>query len=83
MCRLNVNIFYLPSALDIILGDRCDRKNTKTTFFIQVYPHLLVVEFTKNVTFLRNARFDVIFTSVMIIKLDFLCKSFCYKSRVG
>ena len=45
--------------------------------------HLLVVEFSKNVTFGRNARFDVILTSKIIIKLDFLCKSFCNKSSVG
>ena len=55
----------------------------QNSYFIQVKPHLLVVEFSKNVTFLRNARFDVILTSVIIIILDFLCKSFCYKSLVG
>ena len=42
-----------------------------------------MVELSKNVTFGRNARFDVILTSVIIIKLDFLCKSFCNKSHVG
>ena len=47
-----------------------------------------MVEFSENVTIRsvtirRNARFDVILTSVIIIKLDFLCKSFCYKSLVG
>ena len=51
--------------------------------FIQIKPHLLVVEFSKNVTFRRNVRFDFIFTSVIIIKLDCLCKSFCNKSLVG
>ena len=51
--------------------------------FIQIKSHLLVVEISKNVTFLRNARFDVILTSVLIIKLDFLCKLFCNKSFVG
>ena len=42
-----------------------------------------MVEFSKSVTFVRNARFDVILTSVIINKLDFLCKSFCNKSLVG
>ena len=41
-----------------------------------------MVEFGKNVAFLRNARFGVILTSVIIIKLDFLRKSFYYKSLV-
>ena len=42
-----------------------------------------MVEFSNNVTFCRNVCFDVILTSVIIIKLDFLCKSFCNKSLVG
>ena len=35
-CNLNVYIFYLRFALGIIHGDRCDRKNTKNNYFIQV-----------------------------------------------
>ena len=43
-----------------------------------------MVEFSKNVTFeKKTARFDVILTSVIIIKIDFPCKSFCNKSLVG
>ena len=42
---------YFHFELDIILGDRCDRKTPKNNCFIQVKPHLLVVEFGKNVTF--------------------------------
>ena len=30
-CKLNVYIFYLRSALDIIHDDRCDKKKTKKT----------------------------------------------------
>ena len=33
MCKLNVNIFYFPFALDIILVDRCDRKTPKQLFY--------------------------------------------------
>ena len=58
-------------------------ENTQNNSFIQIKSHLLVVEFSKKFTFLKNAHFDVILTSVMIIKLDFLCKSFCNKSLVG
>ena len=29
-CKLNVYIIYFYFALDVILGDRCDRKTTKT-----------------------------------------------------
>ena len=58
-------------------------KHQKKNYFIQIKNHLLVVEFSKNVTFGINARFDVILTSEIIIKLDFLCKSFCNKSSVG
>ena len=69
--------------LDIILGDRCDRKKPHNNSFIQIKPHLRAVEFIRNVTFRRKTRFDVILTPVIIIKLDFLCKSFCNKSIVG
>ena len=41
--------FYFHFALDIILVDRCDRKNTKNNYFIQVKHRLFVVEFSKNV----------------------------------
>ena len=41
-----------------------------------------VVEFSYTVTFWRNARFDVILTSVTIIKQVFLRKLFCYESLV-
>ena len=82
-CKLNVYIFYLHFALDIILGDRCDRKTPKTNYFIQVKPHLLVLEFSKNLLFGRNAGFDVILTSVIIIELDCLCKSFSNESHIG
>ena len=33
-----IYIFYLRFALGIIHGDRCDRKNTKINYFIQVNP---------------------------------------------
>ena len=56
------------------------RENTKNNYFIQVKPPFLVVEFSNTVTFCRNARFDVIFTSVTIIKQVFLRKLFCYES---
>ena len=41
-----------------------------------------VVEFSNTVTFGRNARFNVILTSVTIIKLGFLRKLFCNESLV-
>ena len=41
--------FCFHFALDIILGDRCDRKTPKQLFYSK--PHLLVFEFSKNVTF--------------------------------
>ena len=46
------------------------QKNTKNKCFIQVKPPLLVVEVSNTVTFWRNARFDVILTSVTIIKTE-------------
>ena len=58
------------------------QKNTKINYFIQVKPPFLVVEFSNTVTFWRNARFDVILTSVTIIKQGFLRKLFCYESLV-
>ena len=68
--------------LGIIHGDRCDRKTPKNNLFIQVKPLFLVVEFSNTVTFIRNARFNVILTSVTIIKLGFLRKLFCNESLV-
>ena len=35
------------------------------SYSIQVKPHILVVEFSKKSSFLRNARFDVILTNVI------------------
>ena len=58
------------------------QKNTKNNNFIQVKPPFLVVEFSNTITFWRNARFNVILTSVTIIKQDFLRKLFCYESLV-
>ena len=52
------------------------QKNTKNNLFIQV------VDFSNTVTFWRNARFNVILTSVTIIKLGFLRKLFCNESLV-
>ena len=58
------------------------QKNTKNNYFIQVKPLFSVVKFSNTVIFCRNARFDVIFMSVTIIKQDFLRKLFCYESLV-
>ena len=58
------------------------QKNTKNNCFIQVKHPFLVVEDSNTVTFWRNARFDVILTSVTIIKQVFLRKLFCYESLV-
>ena len=61
-CNLNVYIFYLRFAPGIIHGDRCCRKTPKT-----------IILFNGNtVTFWRIARFDVILTSVTIIKQVYL-----------
>ena len=51
-------------------------------FINQVKPFFSVVEFSNTVTFRRNARFNVILTSVTIIKLGFLRKLFCNESLV-
>ena len=58
------------------------QKNNKNNLFIQVKPLFSVVEFSNTVTFWRNARFNVILTSVTIIKLGFLRKLFCNESLV-
>ena len=57
-------------------------KNTKNNYFIQVKPIFSVIEFRNTVTFLRNARFDVIVTSFTKIKQVFHRKLFCYQSLV-
>ena len=75
-CNLNVYVFYLH------FGDRCDRKNIKNYYFIQAEPLFAVVEFSNTITFWSDARFDVILTSVKIIKQVFLRKLFCYESLV-
>ena len=59
------------------------QKNTKNNLFIQVKLPFSVVEFSNTVTFWRNARFNVILTSVTIIKLGFLRKLFWNESLVG
>ena len=58
------------------------QKNTKNNLFIQVKSLFSVVEFSNTVTFWRNARFNVILTSVTILKLGFLRKLFCNESLV-
>ena len=50
------------------------QKNTKNNYFIQLNFLFSVVEFSKTVTFWRNAHFDVILTSVTIFKQGFLRK---------
>ena len=50
--------------------------------FIQVKSPFWVVEVSSTVTFWRNAQFDVILTSVTIIKQVSLRKLFCYESLV-
>ena len=67
--------------LGIINGDLLDRK-TPNTFFYLLKPLFLVVEFSNTVTFWGNSGFDVILTSVEIIKQIFLRKIICYESRV-
>ena len=81
-CNLNVYIFYLRFALGIINGDRCDRKTPQNNCFIQVNPLFWVVEISNTVTVCKNARFDVISTSVTVIKQIFLRKLSCYESLV-
>ena len=58
------------------------QKNTKSNYFIQVYPLFSVVEISNTVTVWRNARFDVMSTSVTIIKQIFLRKLSFYESHV-
>ena len=57
-------------------------ENIINNLFIQVKPLFSVVEFSNTVTFWRNARFNVILTSITIIKLGFLRKLFCNESLV-
>ena len=58
------------------------QKNTKNNRLIEVKSLFSVVEVSNTVTFWINARFDVILTSVTIIKQVFLRKLFCYESLV-
>ena len=58
-------------------------KHLKELFYSCTIFLFLVVEFSNTGTFWSNARFEIKLTSIMIIKLDFLCKSICYKSLVG
>ena len=58
------------------------QKNTKNNYLIQVKPPFSVVELSNIVAFWRNARFDVLATSVTIIKHFFLRKLYCYESLV-
>ena len=51
--------FYLHFALDIIVGDRCDRKNTKQ-LFCSSKTSSFGGQFSNNITLGRNARFEVI-----------------------
>ena len=57
-------------------------KTTKTIVLFKIKKNILVIEPNNTVTFLTNARFDVILTSLTIIKQVFLCKLFCYESLV-
>ena len=50
--------------------------------FYSSKPLFSVVELSNIVFFSRNTRFDVILTSVTIIKQVFLLKLFCYESLV-
>ena len=80
--KMHVQPVYLHFTLGIIHDDRFVRKNTKNNYFIQVKLLFSAVEFSNRVTFWRNSRFDVILTSITIIKHVFLRKLFCYESRV-
>ena len=57
-------------------------KHQKQLFYSNRTPIFWVVDVSNTVTFCRNARFDVILTSVTIIKQGFLRKLFCYESLV-
>ena len=57
------------------------QKNTKKLLYSSK-PPFSVVEISNTVTVWRNARFDVILTSVTIIKQIFLRKLSCYESLV-
>ena len=80
-CNQNVYIFFLSFALGIIHGDRCDRKHQKQLLFSSKTP-FFGRWISNTFTFWRNARFDVILTSVAIIKHVSLLKLFCYESLV-
>ena len=57
-------------------------ENPQSHCIIQVKSPFSVVEVSNAVNFLRNARFDVILTSVTIIEQVFLRKLLCYESLV-
>ena len=56
------------------------QRNTNNNSIIQLKPTFLVVEVSNTVTFWRNAHFDVILTSVTVIRHVFLPKFFYYES---
>ena len=56
------------------------QKSTKNNYFIQVNPLFSVVEISNTVIVWRNVRFDVILTSVTIIKQLFLRTLSCLES---
>ena len=58
------------------------QKNTKNNYFIQVKPPFRSLNLVTPLFFWRNSRFDVILTSVTIIKQVFLRKLFYYESLV-
>ena len=57
-------------------------ENTKNNCFIQLKSPFCSLKLVTLLLFYRNARFDVILTSVTIIKQIFLRKLFCYESYV-
>ena len=70
-CNLNVYIFYFVFCARHFPWWLLWQKCTKNNYFIQVKPLFSVVDFSNTVTFCRNARINVILTSVTIIKQIF------------
>ena len=66
----------------IIVIEKKTPKNPQNNCFIKVKSLFSVVEVSNTVTFLINAHFDVILTSVTIIILFFRRKLSCYESLV-
>ena len=79
-CKRNVYIFYLCFVLGIIHGDRCDRKTPKTIYLFKWNHFFRSLNLVTSLLF--EWRFNVILTSVTIIKLGFLRKLFCNESLV-